>query len=246
MRAFLRRLMAALLACAAVLSCPAGGALASSEEPEDPAALWREGYESLNGETSESGKLYPTVVIPEELQVSLPTEEEVLGLFRDGTGILYFGFPECPWCRTLLPVLSEVLTENPGIALYSYDLRPERDEYRLDEGGGLLQIREGTAFYESLLSVLDGWIGPYQGLNDDSIKRIYMPTLVFLKDGVIQSVHINTVEGQKSGYDPLTDEQREELRSLLEEAVRPLSPIPDGSADPQNGSLGATGGSAAK
>ena len=246
MRAFLRRLMAALLVCAAALPGPAGAALASSEEPEDAAALWKAEYEALNGERNEAGKLYPTVIVPEGLQVAFPTEEEALGLFRDGTGILYFGFPECPWCRTLLPVLSEVLTEHPEITLYCYDLRPERDEYRLDEDGGLRQTREGTAFYVSLLSLLDGWIGPYQGLNDDSLKRIYMPTLVFLKDGVIQSVHINTVDGQKSGYDPLTDEQREELKSVLTESVQALSAIPEASAELPNGSPGASEGSAAK
>lgn len=222
MRASIRR-TALLLVCAAVLLSLPGCAPAAAEQ-EDAAALWKEEYESLNGEKNDAGRPYPTVTFPEGLQISLPTEEEVLGLFRNGTGILYFGFPECPWCRTLLPVLSEVLTEHPGIALFCYDLRPERDEYRLDENGELQQIREGTAFYSRLLDILDGWIGAYQGLDDDSLKRIYMPTLVFLKDGVIQSVHINTVDGQESGYDPLTDEQRAELKSILEEAVRPFSP----------------------
>ena len=218
----MRRLIAMLLVCAAVLLSPAGRALAAGE-PEDAAALWKEEYESLNGEENGAGKLYPTVIIPEGLRVSFPTEEEVLGIFEDGTGILYFGFPECPWCRTLLPILTEVMERHPEIRLYCYDLRAERDEYRLEESGEILQIREGTAFYGSLLSILDEWIGPYQGLNDDSLKRIYMPTLVFLKDGVIRSVHIGTVDGQVSGYDPLTDEQREELRSILEDAVRPIS-----------------------
>ena len=246
MSATRRRLTAILLICAAVLLSPAVGALASSEEPEDAAALWKAGYEALNGEKNEAGKLYPTVIIPEKLQVSFPTEEDVLGLFRDGTGILYFGFPECPWCRTLLPVLAEVLQEHPELRLYSYDLRADRDEYRSDENGRVRQTREGTAFYSELLSLLDDWIGPYQGLNDDSLKRIYMPTLVFLNDGVIQSVHINTVDGQKSGYDPLSDEQREELRSTLAKYTQALSPTPDDPADSQKGSPGASGESAAK
>ena len=245
MRAARRRLAATLLICAAVLLSPTGRAAASGE-PEDAAALWKEEYESLNGEKTESGELYPTVYISEELTVAFPTEEEVLGLFRDGTGILYFGFPECPWCRTLLPVLSEVLSEYPGITLYSCDLRPERDEYRMEANGEIRQIREGTEFYGRLLSVLDGWIGPYQGLNDDTLKRIYMPTLVFLKDGAILSVHINTVDGQKSGYDPLTDEQREELKSALTESVQALYPTPDSHAGSPEGFPGASGESAAK
>ena len=221
MRASVCRRMVMLLVCAAVLLSPSR-AMATAE-PEDAAALWREAYESLNGEKNADGKLYPTVNIPEGLQIELPTEEEVLGLFRDGTGILYFGFPECPWCRTLLPVLTEVLAEHPEISLFCYDLRADRDEYRIDASGELRQTREGTGLYIRLLSLLDGWIGPYEGLNDDSLKRIYMPTLVFLKNGVVRAVHINTVDGQKSGYDPLTDQQREELKAILEEAIGTLS-----------------------
>lgn len=223
MRAFLHRLTAMLLVCAFVLSGLAGAALAS-EEPEETAASWREEYEALNGETDEDGRPWPTVIIPEDLPVLFPTEEEALGLFRDGTGILYFGFPSCPWCRTLLPVLSEVLTEHPEITLFCRDLREDRDEYRLDAGGSPRLVRKGTAFYGELLSLLGEWLGPYQGLNDESLRRVYMPTLVFLRDGEIQSVHIGTVDGQESGFDPLTDEQRAELRSVLEEAICQIGP----------------------
>ena len=245
MRVFARRRAVMLLVCAALLLSMTDCVLAA-EEPEDAAALWKAEYESLNGEKTETGESYPTVILPEGLNITLPTEEEVTGLFRNGTGVLYFGFPECPWCRTLLPVLSEVLTEHPGIGLYCYDLRADRDEYQMDEDGGLRQIREGTGFYGSLLSFLDGWIGPYRGLDDDSLKRIYMPTLVFLRDGVIQSVHISTVDGQKSGYDPLTDEQREELKSALAEGVQSISPASDEPAQPYYGFSGATGESAAE
>ena len=221
-----------LLTCMAVLSCLTGAALASGEsgepaasgEPEETAASWREEYEALNGERNEDGRLWPTVTLPEELRVLFPTEEEVLGLFQDGTGILYFGFPTCPWCRTLLPVLSEVLTEHPEITLFCRDLREERDEYRLDTDGSPRLVREGTAFYGALKVLLEEWLGPYRGLNDDSIRRIYMPTLVFLRDGEIRAVHIGTVDGQQSGYDPLTDEQRGELKSALEEAIRQIGP----------------------
>ena len=212
-----------LLTCAAALSGLTGAALASGE-PAETAASWRESYEALNGETDENGRLWPTVMLPEELRVLFPTEEEVLGLFQDGTGILYFGFPTCPWCRTLLPVLSEVLTEHPEITLFCRDLREDRDEYRLDADGSPRLVREGTAFYDELRSLLEAWLGPYRGLNDDSIRRIYMPTLVFLRDGEVRAVHIGTVDGQQSGYDPLTDEQRGELKSVLEEAICQIGP----------------------
>ena len=222
MKASVCRLAAVLLFFAAVL-IPLSGRAAASGEPEDPADLWKAAYEALNGETNKDGKAYPEVLFPHDFPVLLPENEEILELFSSGTGILYFGFPECPWCRTLLPVLSEVMAGYPGVPLYAWDLREDRDEYVLEETGEIRLVREGTDLYRNLLSVLDGYLGAYRGLGDDTIKRIYMPTLVFLEDGEIKTVHIGTVDGQESGYDPLTETQRAELASILEEAIRTVA-----------------------
>ena len=37
-------------------------------------------------------------------------EEEIFDIL-DGTGIIYFGFPECPWCRNAVPVLLDAAEE---------------------------------------------------------------------------------------------------------------------------------------
>ena len=33
---------------------------------------------------------------------------EIIKVLEHGTGIVYFGFPECPWCQAYVPILNEV------------------------------------------------------------------------------------------------------------------------------------------
>ena len=35
------------------------------------------------------------------------TNEEILSKFSDGTGVVFLGFPQCPWCQAIVPMLDE-------------------------------------------------------------------------------------------------------------------------------------------
>ena len=65
-----------------------------------------EEYKVLNNEINEQNNLaYPIVELSNENPFVYASEEEVIRVLKEGTGVIYFGFPSCPWCRTLLPVL---------------------------------------------------------------------------------------------------------------------------------------------
>jgi hypothetical protein len=58
---------------------------------------------------------------------------------------------------------------------------------------------------------------PYEGLNDDSIKRLYFPTVVYVKDGKVLSSTIGTVDSQTEPYVKLNDDQYNELKNIYME-----------------------------
>jgi hypothetical protein len=179
--------------------------------------LFEEEYEILNGQTTMDGEhTYSVIDVPSENRVEYADLAQIQELLATGTGVIYFGFPECPWCRTLVPVLFEATAaagyEGP---VYYSNFLSERDKLKLDDSGKIVVEQEGTEAYQQLVATLYDWLGPYNGLNDDSIKRIYFPTTVFVRNGQIVDVHLVTVESQESGYDPLTDEQHAELLSTL-------------------------------
>ena len=187
-----------------------------AEEVTD-AQKFEEEYEILNGQTTMDGEhVYATLDIPSNSQVEYVDLAQIQDIVARGTGVLYFGFPECPWCRTLVPVLFEAIeaTGYEGPVYYG-NFVGERDKRSLDDSGNIVIEQEGSEAYQQLVATLYDWLGPYTGLNDDTIKRIYFPTTVFVKDGQVVDVHLVTVDTQESGYDELTEEQHAELLSTL-------------------------------
>lgn len=177
---------------------------------------FKEEYEKLNGVYNEKlGKYYPNVEVIENSNVTYKDEKEIIDILTTGTGIIYFGFPECPWCRNLLPVLIDVVNEY-GVQFNYYNAYDIRDNKHLDEQNQIVIDKNGTDEYYKIVEILGDFLSEYKGLNDPSIKRLYFPTVVFVKDGKIISAHIGTISSQKDPFVLLDSEQREELFGILE------------------------------
>ena len=196
---------------------------AMSEEITDGARFEKE-YEILNGQYDLEGiNVYSHIDVPSDSNIKYLDLTQTLDLLEEGTGIIYFGFPECPWCRTLIPVLFEAIgeAEYTGTIYYCNALY-DRNYLSLNEAGEIIVEQEGTAEYAMLLEKLGYYLGPYEGLGDESIKRLYFPTTVFLNKGAVKYVHLVTVQSQESGRDELTPEQHAELLEALKSGIEAI------------------------
>ena len=185
-------------------------------EEESGGAEFKHEYEILNGQSDWEGtNTYKELEIPEDLNIVYADLAEATGLLKEATGIFYFGFPECPWCRTLVPVLIEAIG-NSGYEgeIYYCNALYERDYLSLDDDGNVVVEQEGSEAYTAFLEEYGSYVSQYEGF-DESVRRLYFPTLMFVKDGEILEVHVDTIEGQENGYDELTDEQHAALLELL-------------------------------
>lgn len=190
------------------------------------ALLFKKEYESLNNVVREKdGKTIKEMSIASDNPVDIVTEEEAITLLESGTGILYFGFPDCPWCRSMLPVLLSTLNNMSIDKLYYLNIANIRDVLVLNEKNKVEVKEEGTKGYKKIIELLDEHLSPYYLTNSDGKKvdtkekRLYAPTVVFVKEGKVEGIHVGTVEGQKSGYDDLTEEQKNELNTIFVEHV---------------------------
>jgi thiol-disulfide isomerase/thioredoxin len=183
----------------------------------DDAARFAHEYEVLNGRTTPDGEhVYKRVDIPPKNKFVYTDGKNAVNLLASGSGVLYMGFPECPWCRTLLPVLIAAIDESGYKGnVYYYNGLDDRDALSLSGDGAIVIEEKGEQAYHDLVNMLYDYLTPYKGLDDESIKRIYFPTTVFFKDGTIVSVHLVTLDSQESGYDELTELQYQELKSAL-------------------------------
>lgn len=181
---------------------------------ESDAVKFKNEYESLNEKVNDSGKKYVEVSIDDDNVITYSNYNEVMDILNNGTGVIYFGFPECPWCRNVVPILLES-AEITGInKIYYYNALSIRDTKVLNENGTITTEKEGTEEYYNLISVLSEYLGEYKGLNDTSIKRLYFPTVVFVKDGEILGLHVGTVSSQTDPYIKLNEEQTSELKNI--------------------------------
>lgn len=187
---------------------------------------FKEEYEKLNGKaTGNEEKKYLPVEIDEKNPMMYKDLEEILEILEDKTGVIYFGFPECPWCRNLVPALMDAIKETEYKNVYYCNALKDRDKKHLDEDGKIVIDQEGSNEYYDLVKKLDKHLNSYKDLNDESIKRLYFPTVVFVKDGKIVAFHEDTVASQEDPYKPLDKKQHEELMNILITGIKKVQGI---------------------
>ena len=175
---------------------------------------FKEEYESLNDKEDAKGRKYLEVSIDEDNGMVYASFEEVYELLTKGTGVVYFGYPECPWCRTAVPMLIQAASNTGLDKIYYFNAKDIRDVKSLDEDGNIVTEKEGTKEYYKLLEVLGDNLWAYEGLNDENIRRLYFPTVVFVLEGEVVGIHIDTIESQTDARVPLTEEQKSELVNI--------------------------------
>lgn len=93
--------------------------------------------------------------------------DEIVKILEGGTGVVYLGFPECPWCQRYVVYLNEVAKESGVENIYYTNIL----QYRKDNTEG----------YQKLVSMLDGYL-----LNDnEGNPRIFVPDITVVQNGEI-------------------------------------------------------------
>lgn len=179
-------------------------------------------YEGLNGKyDNERSRDYLEIKLSNTDVIKYSSYDEVFDLLDNGTGVIYFGFKECPWCRNLIPNLLNAAKEAGIDRIYYLSNKEDRDIKSKDDDGNVVVEKEGTADYYKLVEKLGDNLSNYSGVDENS-KRLYFPTVVFVKDGKIVNIHISTLDSQTDSKVPLTDEQKRELVDILVEKMNSI------------------------
>lgn len=130
------------------------------------------------------------------------TAGEIIDILENGTGIIYFGFPECPWCKQALPVLTEAAKELEIEKIYYFDPKEIRDA--------------NTVEYQKIVSLLSD----YLNLDENGKKRLSVPDVYFVSGGKIIGHHFKTIDEQTDPVNqPLTDAQKETLKNTYKQLM---------------------------
>ena len=172
-------------------------------------------------EYEEDNDKYLEINIKEDNNIIYASSDEIKEVLNT-TGIIYFGFEQCPWCRNAITTLIDTVSSEEAGNIYYYNLVKERNTLELKDNK-VVETKKGTDFYNYLLNKLGDKASIYNTLNDDSYKRIYMPTVLFIKDGEIVYMHESTVASQMDPNIEMTKEQKKELSNIYLRGINLIS-----------------------
>ena len=130
--------------------------------------------------------------------------DEIIKILENGTGIVYLGFPECPWCQAYVPMLNEVADIEGLEKIYYYNIYNDR--------------KENTEKYQKIVSILSD----YLQYDDEGNKRIYVPAIIAISEGEIVGFDDETsydTLGTDSPEEYWTEDRIKKLKTKLTEMV---------------------------
>lgn len=143
--------------------------------------------------------------VPKENVYVYKTSDEILNILKHGTGIVYLGFPECPWCQRYTVYLNQVAKEKHLSKIYYYNIRKDREE--------------NNQTYKQLLSILE----EYLGYDEEGNHRIYVPSIIAVKEGKLVGFDDETSYDTKNAKTPdayWTEERIQNLKDKLAKMIK--------------------------
>lgn len=109
-----------------------------------------------------------------DLDIEKMSFQEAYNYYKEGnSGVLFMAFSDCPYCEVAYPIFREVYNEYKNVPVYYVDItRKERED--------------GNETYDLWVEALDEFLDP-----DD--KKIYIPTVIALRDGEVTASVVGTV-----------------------------------------------------
>ena len=125
---------------------------------------------------------------------------EIIKIMEHGTGIVYLGFPECPWCNAYVKYLNETAIDVGIDEIYYYNILDDRTN--------------NTKEYQKIVSIL----GDNLEYDKDGNHRIFVPNVSFHINGEVIGNDYETSYDTHELSDPLeywTDEEVTDLKGRL-------------------------------
>ena len=196
---------------------------------ESDALKFKKEYESFNGKSNDYFE-YRTLSIDEKNPFIISTDAEIVKMIENKESfIVYFGDPQCPWCRSVIEQAIKSANENNIKKIYyvrfwdGFHEELIRDVYELDEKNKPVLKTEGSKSYPKLLEYLDKVLNEYtlKDKKGNTIKvgekRIFLPNFVAVVNGEAKEL-VEGISKKQTGFnDELTDELIKDEKKIFDE-----------------------------
>lgn len=133
-------------------------------------------------------------------EVSFAQSNELLKS-EDFTGIIYYGYPACPWCVEAVPIMNEV-AKDYNLQIYYVNKKSQENINHPEEEEKAIQILDAA-----------------YGLDKDKESekpRLYVPEVVVVKEGEVLSHHMGTVKNHNAHERVMSEDEQRILKTIYE------------------------------
>lgn len=133
--------------------------------------------------------------------------DQIINILEKGTGVVYLGFPECPWCQAYVPYVEEVAKKVGIDKVYYFNIKDDR--------------KNNTEEYQKIVKILD----VYLSNDDEGNKRIYVPAIIIVQNGKIVEFDDETskdTKGYKTPEEYWKNENLDALKTKLEKSFNEI------------------------
>jgi len=158
---------------------------------------------SRNAEKNDKFKFAKEYEMTEDNIFVYRSAKEAIKILEDGTGVIFFGFSECAWCKAYVPMLNEVAKEVGLDKIYYVDIKKDREK--------------NTKAYQEIVSHLNNNLLT----DEEGNKRIYVPNLTVVVDGIV--VGNNNITSMEVG-DPneyWTKKRQNNFKATIKNLLKP-------------------------
>ena len=166
------------------------------------------GFTSTDSKETDAEKFASEYSIDNDNVFVYRTLEEINKILENGTGIVYLGFPECPWCKGYVPYLNEVAKKTKLDKIYYFNILKDR--------------KNNTDNYKKTVELLKD----YLKYDDEGNKRIYVPAVIAVNKGKIVGFDDETsydTKGYENPEDYWKNEDLDGLKNRLSKMINDVS-----------------------
>jgi predicted bacteriocin transport accessory protein len=131
--------------------------------------------------------------------------DDAITYFTEGkSGVLFFGFESCPWCKEAKPILKKV-AKKLGVDIYYVKTR--------DDDKNLLYTDEQKA-------QIQPYIQDYMSNNDEGVLTLYVPLVLTIKDGKVTAGHEGTLDSHDATERKMTKKEKKKLTRIYNRLLK--------------------------
>lgn len=168
----------------------------------DQSAKKREQSTTALSDAAKFKQRYPQVA--DDNRFAYVSPDEIKQIFEHGSGLVFLGFKECPWCQKLAPMIDEAAKAEGLDKVYYMDIRQAR--------------ANNDVTYQMLVEKLKDYLAK----DGDGNPRIFVPDVTALHDGKIVGRFLPETSIDDKGLTPgeyWTAERRADAIKQLREII---------------------------